>query len=72
MFMGQGERLHQVTEEDHLLNELKVDMGGEGRESQVIGQWDLALGSSKHISGWKQMYFELHSWGDDEDISGCL
>lgn len=33
MFMGQGERLHRVTEEDYLLNELKVDMGGEGRES---------------------------------------
>lgn len=32
MFMGQG-GLHRVTEEDYLLNELKVDMGGEGRES---------------------------------------
>lgn len=70
MFMDQGEKLHQVTEEDYLLNKLRVNTGGEGRE--VTGQQDLALGISKHTFRWKQTCFELHSWGNDEEITGCL
>ena len=31
MLKDQEKRLHQVTEEDYLLNELRVNTGGEGR-----------------------------------------
>lgn len=31
MFMDQGEKLHQVTEEYYLINKLRVNTGGEGR-----------------------------------------
>ena len=53
MFMDQGEKLHQVTEEDYLLNKLKVNTGGEGRE--------LGYRTAGFSLGNQQAYFQMET-----------
>ena len=51
--MDQGEKLHQVTEEDYLLNKLRVNTGGEGRE--------LGYRTARFSLGNQQAYFQMET-----------
>lgn len=53
MLMDQEERLHQVTEEYYLLNELRVNTGGEGRE--------LGYRTAGFSLGNQQAYFQMET-----------
>ena len=52
MLKDQEERLHQVTEEDYLLNELRVNTGGEGR---------VRLQDAGFSLGNQQAYFQMET-----------
>ena len=52
MLKDQEERLHQVTEEDYLLNEFRVNTGGEGR---------VRLQDAGFSLGNQQAYFQMET-----------